>query len=57
MCIRGLMPLPPRTTGPDSDVAERPAATSGITEDERRTIIEMMAAGTDAGGNPATTQS
>jgi uncharacterized glyoxalase superfamily protein PhnB len=45
---------PPEQPG-TSIVLFPPAATPGITEDERRTIAEMMAKGTYASINPATT--
>ena len=54
MCIKGFAQPSSRTTGPASNLPEPPAANPGITEGERRTIIEMMAEGTDAGTNLAT---
>ena len=54
MCIKGLTQPSSRTTGPASNLSEPPAANPGITEEERRTIVEMMAKGTDAGTNLAT---
>ena len=54
MCIKGLTQPSSRTTGPASNLSEPPAANPGITEEERRTIVEMMAEGTDAGTNLAT---
>ncbi len=54
MCIKGLTQPSSRTTGSASDLPEPPAANPGITEEERRTIVEMMAEGTDAGINLAT---
>jgi len=46
MCIKGLTQPSSRTTGPASNLPEPPAADPGITDDERRTIVEMMAKGT-----------
>jgi hypothetical protein len=54
MCIKGLTQPSSRTTGPASNRPEPPAANPGVTEEERRTIVEMMAEGTDAGTNLAT---
>jgi hypothetical protein len=54
MCIKGLTQPSSRTTGPASHLPEPPAANPGITDDERRTIVEMMADGTRAGTNLAT---
>lgn len=54
MCIRGFTQPSSRPADPASDVLEPPAADPGITEEERRTIIEMIAEGTDAGINLAT---
>jgi hypothetical protein len=54
MCIKGLTQPSSRTTGPTSNLQEPPAANPGITEEERRTIVEMMAEGTDADTNLAT---
>jgi hypothetical protein len=54
MCIKGLTQPASRTTGPASNLPEPPAANPGITDDERRTIVEMMADGTRAGTNLAT---
>jgi len=51
MCIKGLTQPSSRTTGPASNLPEPPAANPGITEEERRTIVEMMAEGTHAGTN------
>jgi hypothetical protein len=49
MCIKGLTQPSSRTTSPASNLPEPPVANSGITEEERRTTVEMMAEGTDAG--------
>jgi hypothetical protein len=54
MCIKGLTQTSCRTTGAASNLPEPPAANPGITEEERRIIVEMMAEGTDAGTNLAT---
>ena len=54
MCIKGLTQPSSRTTAPASNLPEPPAANPGITEEERRTIVEMMAEETDAGTNLAT---
>jgi hypothetical protein len=54
MCIKGLTQPSSRTTGPASNLPEPPAANPGITEEVRRTIVEMMAKGTDAGTKLAT---
>jgi hypothetical protein len=51
MCLKGLTQPSSRTTGPASNFPEPPAAKPGITEEKRRTIVEMMAEGTDAGTN------
>jgi hypothetical protein len=51
MCIRGLTQPSSRTTGPACNVPEPAAANPGITEEQRRTIVEMMAEGTNAGSN------
>jgi hypothetical protein len=53
MCIKGLTQLSSRTTGRASNLPEPPAANPGITEEERRTFVEMMAEGTAAGTNLA----
>ena len=55
MCIKGLTQPSSRTTGPASNLPEPPAANPGITEEVRRTIVEMMAKGTYAGLTLATT--
>jgi len=54
MCIKGLTQPPFRTTGAASTPPGPPAASPGITAEERRTIVEMMGEGTDAGTNLAT---
>jgi len=54
MCTKGLAQPSSRTTSPGSNLPEPPAGNPGITEEERRTIVEMMAEGTDASTNLAT---
>jgi hypothetical protein len=51
VCIKGLTQPSPRTTGPAFNLPEPPAANPGITEEEHRTIVQMMAEGTHAGTN------
>jgi hypothetical protein len=54
MCIKGLTQPSSRTTDPASSLPKPPAANAGITEEEHRTIVEMMGEGTDAGTNLVT---
>ena len=53
MCIRGLTQFSSQAADPASNLPE-PAANPGITEEERRTVIAMMAEGANAGINLAT---
>ena len=55
MCIKGLTQPSSRTTGSASNLPEPPAAILGITDEERRTILELMAKGSYFGVNLATT--